>query len=75
MENVRKVKVIAEANKAPRVEIDNYGGTGQINFADILFHAGRITLRLRNQCMRTPLCSNYATVLLNNNIDLFPKHF
>lgn len=72
---MRKAITSIEPNKAPKVSIDNYGTLPQIQFADILFQAGKLTFKQRNQAARIKFSSEYATTLLNDNLQLFPNQF
>lgn len=71
----RIAKVIRKIGSAPMVEISNYGTTNQIEFADILHKAGKLTLKERNNAHRIAFSDEYATKLLNENLDLFPEQF
>lgn len=68
-------KCIVVINSAPKIEISNVGTMTLIGFADILYHSGRITLKLRNQCRTTAISPEFATKLVNDNLDLFPSQF
>ncbi len=72
---MRKAITSIEVNKAPKVAIDNFGTIPQSQFADVLFHAGKLTLKQRNEAKRIKFSSEYATTLLNDNLHLFPNQF
>ena len=72
---MRKAVTYTEVNKAPKIIIDNIGTMTMINFADILFHAGKIDLKTRNSAKRVRFSNEFATKLLNENLNLFPCEF
>ena len=72
---MRQAITIHKINEGTKVIIDNYGTITMIHFADILFKAGKIDLKTRNSSKTIRLTSEYATRLLNENLDLFPIEF
>jgi hypothetical protein len=64
-----------EIGKSPVVMIDGMGTMSMINFADILYSNGKIDLKTRNSAKRCRFSNEFATRLLNENLELFPAWF
>lgn len=62
-------------NESPIVIIDNYGTTSQICFGQTLYSNNKIDYKTLLKFHKIRLTDEYATKLLNENLDLFPVQF
>jgi hypothetical protein len=72
--NMQTVKIIASINDAPKVEIEGYGTTNQINVADKLYELGIIDWKTRMQSNRIALSEQLVSDAINT-YNLYPRQF
>jgi hypothetical protein len=75
MNKMRTATTISTINGSPKVMIDNYGTMAMYDFAQKLFKAGKVDYKATQSAKRIAFTSEYATRLLNENLDLFPIQF